>query len=74
MNPGLILTHYGYYLENSKEANIFLTNLKSLKKKFEYDSNYKYYIIAMGSIIEFLLERYCKRKSIKPEPYKGKVE
>lgn len=29
-------------------------------------------MIAMGSILEFLLERYCKRKEIKPELYNDK--
>ncbi|TKJ23998.1 MAG: hypothetical protein CEE43_02200 [Promethearchaeota archaeon Loki_b32] len=54
--------------ENENEKKILKSNLKSLyifKKIYDY----KYCMIAMGSIIEFLLVRYCNKNNIEPEPY-----
>ncbi len=44
--------------KNDKEKLVFESNLKSLIL-FEFVREYKYSIIAMGSILEFLLMRYC---------------
>lgn len=64
----ILSTSLKSYLTSDKEKKIFLDNLTSLID-FEFFSNYKYSLIAMGSIIEFLLERYCKAKVITSEDY-----
>lgn len=60
------------YLQNDKEERIFMQNLNSLIE-FEILSNYKYSLIAMGSILEFLLTRHCDKKEIAPLNNQGKV-
>lgn len=54
--------------QNEKEKIILDNNLKSLYI-FQKIYDYKYSIIVMGSIIEFLLIRYCNKNNIEPEPY-----
>ncbi len=54
--------------KNEDEKEIFKRNMNSLQI-FESISDYKYCMVAMGSIIEFLIERYCKLNSLSPEPY-----
>ena len=51
------------YLKNEKEKGIFRQNLISLLQ-FAFSGNFKYCMIAMGSILEFLLKRYFKVKKI----------
>ena len=53
---------------NKDEKEILKENLISLRI-FEVIQNYKYTMIAMGSILEFLLIRYCKINNISPEAY-----
>jgi len=71
LNPDLILQKYALYLHNSLETRTFIKNYKSLLR-FEQMEEYKYCMIAMGSIIEFLLKRYCEFKNINPIPPKDK--
>ncbi len=59
------------YLKNDKEKKIFKKNIESYLN-FEHSHNYKYCMISIGSIIEFLLIRYCKIKNISPELYNKK--
>lgn len=54
--------------KNDYEKEIFENNLRSLKI-FETLNDYKYCMIAMGSILEFLLIRYCKNNNFEPETY-----
>jgi len=54
--------------KNDGEKEILKRNIKSLKL-FEYFEDYKYCMVAMGSIIEFLLIRYCKSNKISPESF-----
>lgn len=54
--------------KNEKEKTILGNNLKSLYV-FQKIHEYKYSMIAMGSILEFLLKRFCKKNKIDPEPY-----
>ncbi len=54
--------------KDEKERKILEKNLMSLMR-FEFIGEFKYCMIAMGSIIEFLLTRYCKLKGIKPENF-----
>ena len=53
---------------NDEEKEIFKRNMNSLQF-FESVGDYKYCMVAMGSIIEFLIEKYCKLNAINPEPY-----
>ncbi len=53
---------------NDEEKEIFKKNMNSLQF-FESIGDFKYCMVAMGSIIEFLLKKYCKLNGIKPEPY-----
>ncbi len=53
---------------NDEEKEIFKRNMNSLQF-FESIGDYKYCMVAMGSIIEFLIEKYCILNSISPEPY-----
>ncbi len=55
------------YLNDEREEQIFLKNIKTLLR-FEYEHNYKFSMILMGAIIEFLLIRYCENHNIEPEP------
>lgn len=55
-------------LENEKEEKVLEENLKSLYI-FEDILDYKYCMVAMGSIIEFLLIQYCNKYKIAPEPF-----
>ncbi len=62
------------YFDNENEKIIFERNLRSLHL-FEFTNEYKYYMIALASIFEFLLIKYCKMESLKLEDYnppKGK--
>ena len=54
--------------KNEKEKTILEENLKSLYL-FQEIHEYKYSMIAMGSKLEFLLKRFCKKNKIDPEPY-----
>lgn len=54
--------------QNENEKSILKKNFKSLYI-FQKINDYKYSIIVMGSIIEFLLIRYCHKNKIEPEPY-----
>ena len=56
------------FFNSNNEKSVFENNLKSLET-FKLVKNYKYCMIAMGSIIEFLLVRYCKDQSILPEDF-----
>ena len=53
---------------NDGEKEIFRANMVSLKK-LEMIKDYKYVMIAIGSILEFLLKKYCKLNNISPESY-----
>lgn len=55
-------------LRNEKEESILMYDLMALKP-LELTNNYKFPLIAMGSILEFILIRYCKMNDIKPEAY-----
>ena len=54
--------------KNEKEKTILEKNLKSLYI-FQKIHDYKYSMIVTGSIMEFLLVRYCNKNKIDPEPY-----
>lgn len=54
---------------NDYEKEILRDNLISLRI-FEILPDYKYTLIAMGSILEFLLIRHCERNRIEPEDYR----
>ena len=54
--------------QNENEKTILKKNFKSLYI-FQKINEYKYSIIVMGSIIEFLLIRYCHKNKFEPEPY-----
>jgi len=62
---------FGIFLENEKEKNIFLKNISCLLK-FEYEKDYKFCLILMGAILEFLLIKYCKNNNISPEPFNNR--
>ncbi len=66
----LISTHLSKYFKNNKECMILRNNFLSLVE-FEKNENYKYCMVAMGAIIEFLLIRYCNKKNIAPLDNKG---
>ena len=57
---------------NDEEKKIFKRNMNSLQF-FESIGDYKYCMVAMGSIIEFLTEKYCKLNGINPEPYTNPI-
>jgi len=67
----LLLGKLDLYLKDEKEKDIFSKNLSTLLK-FEYDRNYKFCMILMGAILEFLLVRYCRNNDIPSEPYKNR--
>lgn len=54
------------YVKNDFEMNIFINNIKALIS-FEEMGNFKFCMIQMGSILEFLLRNYCEAKGIKPK-------
>jgi len=58
-------------LRNDEESKIFFNNMKCLYE-FKRNLNFKYSIIAMGSLIEFLLIRYCQNHNLSPEKFNGK--
>ena len=45
------------YLKGDEEKEIFINNIGDLLK-FEYEHRFKFCIVVMGSILEFLLDRY----------------
>lgn len=55
-------------LINDDEKEVLRSNLTSLRI-FENLPDYKYTMITMGSILEFILIRYCINNKIEPEPY-----
>ncbi|GAH79751.1 unnamed protein product, partial [marine sediment metagenome] len=57
---------------NNEEKEIFKRNMNSLQF-FESIGDYKYCMVAMGSIVEFLIEKYCKLNGISPEPYTNPI-
>lgn len=56
------------FLSNEKEMEIFEENLLSLRI-IEHSNDLKYCMIAMGSILEFLLIKYCMIKKLRCEDY-----
>lgn len=64
-------------IENVSDMDLFKSEIEkiilenSLKSLYVFQKihDYKYSMIAMGSIIEFLLIRYCNKNKIEPEPY-----
>ena len=68
----IILGKLSSYLEDKREERIFLKNIKILLR-FEYEHNYKFAMILMGTILEFLLLRYCKNHEIGPESYNNRI-
>lgn len=54
------------FFHNDKERVIFKNNMISLRR-FEFLKDYKYCMIAMGSVLEFLLIKYCKKNNFQPE-------
>ena len=67
----LLLGKFDLYLKDEKEKDIFSKNLGSLLK-FEYDRNYKFCMILMGAILEFLLVKYCRNYNIPSEPFNNR--
>ena len=59
------------FFEDHNEREIFKENIKDLIR-FEYEKKYKFAIIQMGSILEFLLLRYYKVNSIDLNLVNGK--
>ncbi len=53
------------FFKTDEEKNLFEENINSLRY-FEYIENYKYCLISMGSILEFLIIRYCKMNNLVP--------
>ncbi len=47
------------YLKDDDEKEIFINNIGDLLK-FEYEHRFKFCMVVMGSILEFLLDRYCE--------------
>jgi len=45
------------YLTDDNEKEIFINNIRDLLK-FEYEHRFKFCMVMMGSILEFLLDRY----------------
>jgi len=45
------------YLKGDNEKEIFINNIRDLLK-FEYEHRFKFCMVMMGSILEFLLDRY----------------
>ena len=57
------------FVIDKKEKEVLKNNLISLET-FELIQNYKYIMIAMGSILEFLLIKYCTTYDVNPVDYK----
>lgn len=55
-------------LNNKKEVEIFEENLLSLRV-MEHYNDLKYCMVAMGSILEFLLRKYCIVNNLRCEDY-----
>ncbi len=51
------------YLTDDNEKEIFINNIRDLLK-FEYEHRFKFCMVMMGSILEFLLDRYCDNNNI----------
>ncbi len=47
------------YLKSSNEKEILINNIRDLLK-FEYEHRFKFCMVMMGSILEFLLDRYLE--------------
>jgi len=60
------------FFEKDKEKKIFEENMISLRY-FEYVENYKYCLISMGAILEFLIIRYSKMNNLDPVDINGKI-
>lgn len=60
------------FFEKVEEKNIFEENLISLGY-FEYIENYKFCIICMGAILEFLIIRYSKMNNLNPVDKSGNI-
>ena len=58
-------TNLKKYFMNEREKRIYKSNMKNFLK-FNKGKNYKFCMIQMGSILEFLLERYCDKKGYVP--------
>ena len=54
------------YLIDNNEKHLFTQNI-DLLLKFEYERNYKFCMVMMGAIIEFLLKRLCIKKDIQED-------
>jgi len=52
--------------ENDREKEIFKENINSLRK-FEFIEEYKYILVAISSILEFLLIRCYENHNIQPK-------
>ena len=59
------------FFEKDKEKKIFEENMTSLRY-FEYIENYKYSLISMGAILEFLIIRYSEMNNLEPVDEDGK--
>lgn len=70
LDDDYMVVKFDTYFQNQKEEEIFIQNIQSLRE-FEILKNFKYSIIAMGSILEFFLTRYCNAKDITPLNNKG---
>ena len=51
------------YLKDDSEKEIFINNIRDLLK-FEYEHRFKFCMVMMGSILEFLLDRYFEINNI----------
>ena len=67
----ILLGKLDLYLKDEKEKDIFSKNLGSLLK-FEYDRNYKFCMVLMGAILEFLIIRYSEMNNLYPVDNSGK--
>lgn len=70
----LNLDGLGLFNDN-REKQILHENLVSLRK-FELIRDYKYVMVSMGAIVEFILVKFCKKHNFPPKDYidsKGKV-
>ncbi len=59
------------YIKNDKEFKILYNSMNS-SIEFDKINNYKYSIIAMGSVLEILIQKYCIKNGISPEPFNGR--
>lgn len=59
------------YIKNDKEFKVLYNNMNS-SIEFDKINNYKYSIIAMGSVLEILIQKYCIKNGISPEPFNGR--